>query len=249
MGSTRRRPAHSVRELRRAAARRSTGSPWRTSRLDRRLRGSSPRPGARLELARLVHVPEGHGDARRQGLGGDLARLGAAAAAGAAGSGRRPPRRAPRGSRRRRRAATPSASVARRAACSGRPVHDDEEGAGGDQLGERLAGAGDGRGLVVEQRAVQVAGEQERPARGGPAAPSGSPQTRPAAGSSTVNRRRRPELRGGDRCPPCASTRARQMARPRPAPGVPRVVLRPVEAVEDERQVDRIHARARRRSR
>ena len=39
---------------------------------------------------------------------------------------------------------------------------DGEESAGADELRERLAGAGHGPALVVEQRAVEVAGEQER---------------------------------------------------------------------------------------
>ena len=41
------------------------------------------------------------------------------------------------------------------------PRDDDEQGAGGDELGDGLGGAGDGRGLVVEQGPVQVAGEQQ----------------------------------------------------------------------------------------
>ena len=44
--------------------------------------------------------------------------------------------------------------------------------------------------------------------------------------------------------PPWASTRPRQIARPSPTPAVPARRLRPVEPVEDERQVDRVDAGA-----
>ena len=98
---------------------------------------------------------------------------------------------------------------------------DREESAGADEVRERVAGAGHRRGLVVQQRAVEVAGDEQRPAAGSRAVHA--PQRRsPAAGSSTVNRAPPPGASSAVMVPPWASTSARQMARPRPAPGVPR---------------------------
>ena len=88
MGSTRSRPAHSARSSAKSRAT-TAGSPWRTSRLTwspgsrsaarSAVRGRLATAGrvapAGLELARLVHVPDRHGHARGQGLGGDGARL------------------------------------------------------------------------------------------------------------------------------------------------------------------------------
>ena len=144
--------------------------------------------GPRVQLARLVHVPDRHADAARQGLGGD--------GAGRAG---------------RQRQVADHAAVRRNdegAVIAGEdhgldpergrgaarrlqrpPGDDDEQGAGGDELGDRLTGAREGRRRVVEQSPVQVAGEQERPA--GRSAGSVHPpdQARPAAdGNRTVKR-------------------------------------------------------------
>ena len=173
------------------------------------------------ELARLVHVPDGHAELLGQAAGDD-------------GVSRTRRHRQVAQHRavclRNERAVIARVHTGLHAERRGGPARglqrsagdDGEEGAGADELRERLAGAGHRCGLVVQQRAVEVAGDEHRSGawgRSGRHRPQCAP---PAAGRCTVNRAPPPGASSAAIVPPCASTRARQMARPRPAPAVPR---------------------------
>ena len=125
------------------------------------------------------------------------------------------------------------------------PRDDDEQGAGGDELTESLSGAGDRHGLIVEQRPVQVAGEQQRLARAPDASVHPPGQVRPPAdGSSTVKRAPPPGASPTAIDPALGLHERAADGEAEPGAGSPARDLRPVEAVEDERQVGGVHAGA-----
>ena len=187
-------------------------------RLARLLTGADPR----IELARLVHVPDRDADAAGKRLVGD----------GAGGAGRHGQMADHGAVRLHDEGAVIAGEDLGLDPQSGRgaarrlqrpPGDHHEEGAGRDDLGDRFAGAGNRRRFVVEQGPVQIAGEQERFAGTSAGCVHPPLQARPAAdGSSTVKRAPPPAASSAVIEPPCASTSPRQTARPRPAPDVPR---------------------------
>jgi len=192
-------------------------------------------PAARFEVAgsssRGRPCPRRHGHASRQGSAGDLSRLD------------RGQRQVPQDPARRLRDERPvvagvddrlhtGAPAARRAACSASGADDEEAPAA---MSSMSASPAPGTGTAWWSSSVPSRSQRAGRARRRHQASSRAPQTRPAAGSTTVNRARRPEP-GRRRTDPLRSTRAAadadRVRRPacRAFPGT-------VEAVEDEGKV------------